>query len=680
MNKIVIFIISIFPLFNYASDTKYIDSLAGTTLDLNEVVVTAQYAPQSAVKSIHKINIINREQIELSASQNLRDVLRNEMNIRISQDNILGSSMSLQGLSGENVKILIDGVPVIGRQDGNIDLSQINLNNIERIEIVEGPLSVNYGTNALAGVINLISKQKKQERLSFGLQSYAESIGQYNLSANTTTSFKNSQFTFSLGRNYFDGWNQSDNISLDFSPRLADSSRFMLWKPKLQYFGEVQWLQSYKDWKIKFKSFVFNEKITNAGKPRAPYFESAFDDFYFTTRIDHFIQVEKPLSKSLKFNALLAFNHYKRVKNTYFNDLTSLTKQLTLNEGDQDTSYIKMLSSRASLSSFNLDRKLNFELGYDVNIEQATGFRIENKKQSIADLALFASIEIKPIKDLILKPAMRIAYNSDYTAPLTPSLNLKYNWKNNWVWRASYARGFRSPSLKELYFYFVDINHNIIGNSSLNAEYSHNFSIASSYLIAKNKFAIKVEPSLFYNSIDNLISLAQISATEFTYVNIGTFRTKGFQLSTNITYHQFKWNLAYSVIGRYNILSENTEVSNFSYSPEFRFNTQYEIENQELSIAVFYKYSGVLPQYRLNSDTGLPENAFIESYHTMDITINKYFLAKSLIFGFGVKNLFDLQNINSNLAQSSHSSANTNTPMAMGRSYFIKLDYTFKKL
>ena len=53
---------------------------------------------------------------------------------------------------------MIDDVAVIGRLNGNIDLSQINLNNVERIEIVEGPLSVEYGTDALAGTINLITK------------------------------------------------------------------------------------------------------------------------------------------------------------------------------------------------------------------------------------------------------------------------------------------------------------------------------------------------------------------------------------------------------------------------------------------------------------------------------------------------------------------------------------------
>ncbi|MBL7890439.1 MAG: TonB-dependent receptor plug domain-containing protein, partial [Bacteroidia bacterium] len=113
---------------------------------LNEVVVTAQYAPNSPEKAVHKIKIIDNKKIQSMAAQNLKDVLSNELNIRLSQDNILGSSMNLQGISGQNIKILVDGVPLTGRLNGNIDLSQINMNNVERIEIVEGPLSVNFGT------------------------------------------------------------------------------------------------------------------------------------------------------------------------------------------------------------------------------------------------------------------------------------------------------------------------------------------------------------------------------------------------------------------------------------------------------------------------------------------------------------------------------------------------------
>lgn len=130
---------------------------------INDVVITAQYAPNSAEKSVYKIKVIDRKKIDAMGAQTLRDALTNELNIRISQDNVLGSSLSMQGISGQNIKILIDGVPMIGRQNGNLDLSQINMNNVDHIEIVEGPLSVNYGTDALGGAINIITKKTQKK-------------------------------------------------------------------------------------------------------------------------------------------------------------------------------------------------------------------------------------------------------------------------------------------------------------------------------------------------------------------------------------------------------------------------------------------------------------------------------------------------------------------------------------
>lgn len=669
--SLIFFLFTLFTFQAFADTTDH-------SVDIQDVVVTAQYAPQSAARSLHKINIITREQIELGAAQNLRDVLRNELNIRISQDNILGSSMSLQGISGENVKILIDGVPIIGRQDGNIDLSQINLNSIERIEIVEGPLSVNYGTNALAGVINLITRKGIDAKFNASVHSYFESIGQYNLSLNTGLQHKKNQFQISLGSNYFDGWNDGDKISFDNNPRYADSTRFMQWKPKAQKFADWQYIRTEKNWKWIYKASVFSEKITNAGMPRAPYNETAFDDYYYTKRMDHAIQAEKKMLNH-RFNAFLALNNYSRVKNTYFKDLTTLQQQLTKNADDQDTSDIFLLNSRASISSHFEDIKINYELGYDINIEQANGDRIENEKQSIFDYALFLSTEYKLTKELIIKPAVRYAYNTDYKAPLTPSVHVKYQITPRITLRSSYAKGFRSPSLKELYFYFVDINHNIVGNKDLLAEHSNNYILALSYVLAKSKYVLKLEPSAFYNDIENLISLAQKNNTEYTYFNVGEFKTKGLQWNSSLSFQQLKFNLGYSYIGRYNIISKNTDADKYSYSSEFKFNTQYELEKQQLILALFYKYSGKLPQYLLNANTGIPELGFVDDYHTMDISLTKYYFAKTMQIGIGAKNIFDVKNINSFSTSGAHSSGASSIPMAMGRTFFVKFDYTFLK-
>jgi outer membrane receptor for ferrienterochelin and colicins len=133
---------------------------------------------------VHKSKIIDRVDIDRQAATNLRELLDNQLNMSVKNDNVLGSSISMQGISGQNIKILIDGVPVIGRLNGNIDLSQINLNNIERVEIIEGPLSVDFGTDALAGTINLITNKSQYDKASSSINLYYETVGHYNSDIN----------------------------------------------------------------------------------------------------------------------------------------------------------------------------------------------------------------------------------------------------------------------------------------------------------------------------------------------------------------------------------------------------------------------------------------------------------------------------------------------------------------
>ena len=88
---------------NQSKITMYTDNLELTTF-----VVTGQYSESSVENSVHKVKVIDSKRIEAQGAVNLQELMEQEMNIRVSQDNVLGSSMSIQGLSGENVKILID--------------------------------------------------------------------------------------------------------------------------------------------------------------------------------------------------------------------------------------------------------------------------------------------------------------------------------------------------------------------------------------------------------------------------------------------------------------------------------------------------------------------------------------------------------------------------------------------
>ena len=104
---------------------------------LDAIVVTGQYGPKKADQSIYKIDVVDSKQMEERGVNNLAEALSQETFIRLTNDPSTGTSLEMQGMGGENVKYLIDGVPIVGRVAGDIDLSQINMNNVDHIEIVQ---------------------------------------------------------------------------------------------------------------------------------------------------------------------------------------------------------------------------------------------------------------------------------------------------------------------------------------------------------------------------------------------------------------------------------------------------------------------------------------------------------------------------------------------------------------
>ena len=91
---------------------------------IEEVVVTANYKATGIDKSISTVRILNMDKLQIVGVQNVADALKFQGSFNIVQDNITGTQTTVQGLSGNNLKILIDGRPVIGRLNGNIDLAR----------------------------------------------------------------------------------------------------------------------------------------------------------------------------------------------------------------------------------------------------------------------------------------------------------------------------------------------------------------------------------------------------------------------------------------------------------------------------------------------------------------------------------------------------------------------------
>ncbi len=640
--------------------------LIPAVLNMSEVVITAQLTPEKADRSIYKVSVINSRQIELKSANNLTDLLNSESNMKVSQGGVLGTSLSLQGLSGENVKFLVDGVPIVGRLNGNIDLNQLNLYNVDHIEIIEGPMSVIYGSNAIAGVVNIITKENKSAALTAFASAYIESVGVYNFNAGSSVHRKNSNFSLNLARNFFDGYTS------------ADSVRSMQWKPKRQYNADAYYLYSGAKTRVKLSFQFFDEMLQDKGNLLKPYYETAIDNYFHTQRQTSKIESSYTISDKRMFSLVGAYSTYVRKREVYQNDLTILEQKLA----GGDTTSVGSFLMRAWYNRNYPEQKLNYQVGFDGNLERNAGERIEGGSQQIGDYAGFVSMKYDPIKALSLQPGARFIYNTKYNAPVVYSLNVKYSVSPNSSVRATYARGFRAPSIKELYLDFVDVNHNLHGNPDLQAESSHNVNLNFSYNREITKAFVNTELGLFYNYVNNMIWLFQVGndITTYSYGNISKFISQGAQLNATVSFYpKLTMKAGISHVGRrFPENTADTTDTRFHYSTDFNAMLTYNLEKLGVSVTANYKYTGRFPQ--LTPD-GTFEGDYIEGYSNLDISVIKNFMQNRFSVSVGGKNLFDVKDVQAGIVNSgAHSSSDGASRVAWGRTAFLRMTYNFKKL
>ncbi len=631
--------------------------------DLDEVVVTGHYKPVSVDKSIYDIKFIGKPRIENQAANTMAELLSKELTFKIDHDPSTGSSLNLQGLSGENVKILIDGVPVIGRLDGNIDLSQINLENVDHIEIVEGPMSVIYGSNALAGVVNIITRENKYAKLRGGIHGYYESVGTYNLNGNLDTKFGNHGISLTGGRNFFGGYS------------LVDTSRRKEWKPKEQYNAGVDYNYTNKSTTIRYKINYFLENLLDRSTLFPPYYEKGYDTWFTTTRINHSLHLDRMLTERSDVHLLAAYSLYDRRRTTYLKDLTDLSRTLV----GIDTSIFHAFSGRGTFNYSYEEAKIEFQTGFDVNTELGLGERMKDGKEFIGDYAIFTSVQWNPMERITLQPSVRLSHNTAYKSPVTPSLNLKYQLPNT-TFRISYARGFRAPSLKELYLYFYDSNHQIEGNEDLVAERSHNFNFTVNHNGSLASKPVELKAKTFYNMIHDKITLVQVdpdNPLHYRNVNTGYFESLGGDITVGIyPLRHLSIDAGITSIGR---RDSYYETETYIFSTSAITNVTWKLLNNRASCSLFYKYSGKYPVHTYVTEERIDLN-YLEAFHNMDLNFSVKLFRQQIRLNSGVKNLFNNTRLTGLSGSSGHGGGDgISSLVGWGRTFFLGINYTFFK-
>lgn len=682
-----VFFCLVFPALALAQNQPLNQLPADSSRLLEEVVFTGQFKPQSLRQSVYKVRVINQERIRMRGATDIASVLNNEIGIRFSTDNILGETdINIMGMSGQNVKVLLDGVPLVDRGSTKQSLSQIDINTVERIEIVEGPMSVIYGTDALAGVINIITKKTVAGKRSIGisLRLQEEGSGEYYtpLSSdgqhyeNLGVTVQRGKFyaTGSLTRNHFGGW--TGNAAY----------RSQEAKPKEQYlFGGTVGFRA-KNVNTWYRLDYLDEEIYVAGALNNNNYR-AKDQYYLTDRFTHQLQNEWQLTDKVRLNTAASYQDYKRRTKTETIDYTNGTKTLSTAAGEQDVNTFTSFFIR-SAAQWLVSEKLSILPGIEVKSDETKGDRIVGTP-SITDLSFFASAEIKPVQGLNIRPGIRMTKNSVYDAPpVIPSLNIKVALDDRSDLRLAYARGFRAPILRELYFYYFDANHSIEGNTDLEAETSNSFNTSISRQFAKEgNIQFNTVLSGFYNDFNNRIALASTNGNVYSYINIEKFKTTGGTLENNLSWKNLSATVGFSYIGRYNLYSEDKSIQSddlrkFLWSPELSSNIIFRIPKLNAEAGLFYKYTGKLPSYGATLNQSGQTEVFLmhlQSYHWADLTLSKRLLRYLTLQG-GVKNLFDVVRLD-NTAAEAGSNHNTGGPIltAYGRSYFVGLNFQWNK-
>jgi len=618
--------------------------------------------------------VISRQAIEQNASPTLHELLNRQLNFRVAQDPVLGAAASLNGLGGNNINVLIDGVPLAGRLNGELDLSQVALDNIERIEIINGPMAVEYGTNSLAGTVHLITKSRRQPGREVRWTSQYETVGSHTNSVSYAQQLGGFQWGIEANQNYFDGWSPGDALIDGFSNFAADSNRVTLWNPKLQRNARLHSQLTSGQWVFRPSVQLLTEQIDNRGAPRAPYGQTAFDNTYSTTRWIPTLQCRSFNDEGTVWNITQSWQRYSRTSGSYLTDLETL-HQTSLSD-EQDTTRMSVWQSRGT-RYLSWSERIHGSAGWDGRHETIAGGRLTQPQHVLVDLATFATVTWES-EVQSQRFGLRKAFNSAFRTPALPS------WNGMWKWRAhrlrlAYAKGFRAPTLKELHFQFIDVNHQLFGNTSLRPETSH-FMQLHWQLSGDLDFSIRA----YSNVVTDQIGLVDQLDGTYQYVNFTGFSSRGAEVQVHTSNAQFELNVGVSGFKAQTNLANSGEEADIS-KPAAPLTVEGQSEltwniNSQLQSSIFVKYNGARQRVIQDADGAL-KLVTAPAYTLLDFNLlNWSSPADRLHIALRFKNLLNVTSV-SNGVNTSGPEAHTAglTPIAWGRSAVVRLTYQWNQ-
>lgn len=527
------------------SATGYAENAPEEKFTFDEVVVTATRTAKGMKDVPSAVQVITRQTMEEQGAQTLKDVLRYATGIQLSRSSTSPSreAVSIRGFDSRFSMILIDGKRMASEIDQNYELDRIPLENIERIEIVRGPVSSLYGTEALGGVINIITKRSQKQSMTIDAGSGLFSGGhngkdRYSLAYDSGevgkfsvrisgSQVKNDALFKSSGLT-FEPYGTRENINAVVDYRLSDSET-------------ISYSQGYT-----------KEDTHEYVKPASALLNAW----------DHVERDEQALSYSKKDSDREIFLRFYRSVMKKSLDQNYVSDQ-TLFNWVRAKRTVNMYEGRFTR---NLNSRHRLTLGGEYRPETFRGTAVdtkdgyftvihpsgEKKKGSTAQLnylAAYAQDEWEVNDKLLAVMALRYDDSNKFESNLSPKLGLTYKADSNTRIKVNAAQGFRSPTPNQLYQSAAKQR----GNPNLKSETSKSYDIS----IEKDWNKKSGKLTFFNNDVSDMIDLVTISGTDKQYQNISKASIQGIEAEFNyVLSDRLAWSNSYTYLDAVNDVTQ----------------------------------------------------------------------------------------------------------------------------
>ncbi|WP_439505502.1 TonB-dependent receptor plug domain-containing protein [Sediminibacterium sp.] len=518
------------------------DTLSGNTAI---TVFTATKTERALSNVAVPVQIITQKTIQQAGSLRLSDILAEQTGLFMTTG--FGTGVSMQGLNPDYTLILIDGEPLIGRTSGVLDLKRITVGNIKQIEIVRGPSSSLYGSEAMAGVINIITDKPRKNSLGISTRYGSFNTADFNLKGAIRTNRINYQG--------FGNYYRTDGFSIRPNSRersIAPIDRFTHQHNIGYRFSDRTNLSL--NIRHNIETIKNNITVINNGN------------------LINSVGVEK--NKDLNATLQLAHKVNERLKNTtrLYGTQFNSTQELISDNGVPYLDAFKQQFARIeNQTDLTLNEKLEFNIGGGYIHETANSTRYDNSTSIKTNRIGYAFLqsEWKASNKLIFIGGARYDHNELFAAAFSPKLALQYKINNRFSLKASIGRGFKAPDFRQLYLNFTNTaagSYSVFGTveaqkiinelnrlgqisslepsfyqlSNLQPEFSTGLNLGISF---QNE-QWQITTNLFRNNIENLIDSRLVAyktggAQIFSYLNVKNAFTQGIETDIKFRHNQY---------------------------------------------------------------------------------------------------------------------------------------------